>query len=132
MQQLILAAAVAASMTHPMPGRPKPDDPLAIVPAYEIPIAPESFVWKVVPRTKGAGEARIVVIGYERFPMPVGTIPADTEITLDEATLLGRVTHYAVPATLVKLESTIQFPAGTRYWVSGLDVKVIARKPAAK
>jgi hypothetical protein len=132
MQQLILAAAVAASMTHPMPGRPGPDDPLAIAPAYEIPKAPESFVWKIVPRAKGTARARIVVLGQERSAIPVGTIPADTEITLDEAALVGRVTHYAVRAELVALESTTQFPAGTRYWVSGLDVKAIAKKPAAK
>ena len=130
--QLALLTILANWMTHPMPMRAKPVDPLLVNPAHEVPVAPETYRWQIRPFTKGATFAGVYAIGYERNPFGVGTIAADTEIKLEEFTQFGQTTYYAVPAGSFKVSSPTQFPPDTRFWVRGLDIKATARKPDAK
>lgn len=129
---MVVVVTLIGWMTHPMPKRAKPLDPLDINPAHSIPVAPENYVWQVTPLSKNALEARVFVLGYERNPIGVGTIAAKTEIELEETAHFGTTTYYAVSPNRIKMESAIQFPSGTRFWVRGLDIKATARKPGAK
>ena len=127
-----MTTILAYWMTHPMPMRAKPVDPLSVDPAHEIPVTAESYVWQVKPFTKNAAVAKVYVIGYDRNPIGIGSIAASTELKLEEFTQFGQTTYYAVPKERINVESPIQFPSGTRFWVRGLDIKATARKPDAK
>lgn len=119
---------IASSMTHPMPPQTKSVDPLKIFPGLQVPENPSKYIWKISPKTKSPADASVIVIAPPERPQIVGVIPKGTTIDLISTILVGSVSFYEVPQSLIKFKNPLKLPASTKYWVSGNDIKAVQIK----
>jgi hypothetical protein len=129
--------------TYPMPQRPKPTDPLAKHPAYEVPQSPESIVWKTAaPKTgpnKNVTELPVYSFGSDNRRVRIGTVAVGTDVKLETFRVYGRVNYYAIPCDPDtraggggKSGKNQAKSANGDAWISGLDLAAASVVAPAK
>lgn len=86
-------------LTYPMPPKSTPDDPLKVVPAFQVPEEPEKFIWKLTApkHAMGITEVPVFSVNDRGDPSKVGVLPIGTIVQLDKFWAHGKIHFYSVP-----------------------------------
>ena len=111
--------------TYPQPPKVKPDDPLHVYPAFQVPEHLDRYTWKVTGKLDGK------VIYPQSVPLyefddnndrsSVDEIPVGTVIKLEFVRRYGNIHYYEVPSP--------KDPSKTA-WISGLYVEAAGYTPS--